>query len=100
MSMFAQQIAQTRSSFFIGRCWFRPDFCRGRTTTSLRLVFLAFFSLFLSLVVLAQHFAVRVELEAPFFPILVDDGFIVRALFFPANDFAAFGLRIGSLLHG
>src|SRR5438270_1715358 len=63
------------------------------------LVFLAFFALLFALVVFAHDFAVGIELEAPFFSVLLDHGFVVRALFFPANDFAAFGLGIGSLLH-
>ena len=74
------------------------EFVRSRTAT-LRLIFLAFFALFLALVVLAQHFPVRIELKAPFLAILFNDGFVVCALFFPANDFSAFSLLVGSLLH-
>src|SRR6266446_7634427 len=64
-----------------------------------RLIFLAFFFVLFALLVLLQQFAVRIEGKAPLFAIFVDDSFIVRALFFPANDFAALGLRLGSLLH-
>src|SRR6266581_9793222 len=74
------------------------EFVRSRTAT-LRLVFLAFFALFLALVVLAQHFPVRIKLKAPFLAILVDDGFVVRSLFFPANDFPALSFSLGGLLH-
>src|SRR2546423_10058679 len=100
MSMFAQQNAQTSSNFFTLALLVPPRIVSGQNRNISRLVFLAFFSLFLALVVLAQHFSVPVELEAPFFPVLVDDCFVIRTFFFPANDFAAFSLRIGSLLHG
>src|SRR5437870_1332681 len=68
-------------------------------STSLRLILLALFFVFLALLVLAQHFAVRIDLDAPLFPTFIDDGLVVRALFFPANNFSAFGLRLGSFLN-
>src|SRR6266480_3474616 len=99
MSMFAQQSAQTRSNFFTLALPVPPRIVSGQNRNISRLVFFAFFALLFALVVFAHDFALRVELEPPFFPVLLNDGFIVRALFFPTNDFAAFGLRIGSLLH-
>src|SRR6266404_4220080 len=65
----------------------------------LTLIFLAFFFVLFALLVLLQEFAVRIEGKAPLFAIFFDDGFIVRTLFFPANDFAALGLRLGGLLY-
>src|SRR5438874_11162500 len=61
-----------------------------------RLMFLA---LFLGLVVFVQHFAVRVELEAGLFAVLLDDGLIVAALFFPADNLSAFRFLLCRLLH-
>src|ERR1043166_2430921 len=76
----------------------------SRLKSATGLVFLAFFgltflALFLALVVLALHFAVRIELVAPLLAILVDDGFVIGTLFFPANDFAATGFFVGGLLN-
>src|SRR5438270_349087 len=47
----------------------------------------------------AEEFAVGIELVTPFLAVFADDGFIVRALFFPANYRCSFGLFLGSLLH-
>src|SRR5438270_954394 len=69
---------------------------RATATEADRLMFLA---LFLSLVVFVQHFAVRVELESGVFPVLLDDGLIVAALFFPADDLSAFRFLLRRLLH-
>src|SRR5205823_7260606 len=73
----------------------------SRTVTSQRdsIILLVLLALFLALVMFAQHFAIRVDLDAPFLAILVDDGFVVRALFFPANDFSALGLLLSGFLH-
>jgi hypothetical protein len=42
--------------------------------------------------VFAHEFIIRIELDAPLFPVFLNDGFLVRALFFSADDFAALGL--------
>src|SRR5205807_8377916 len=69
----------------------------GATATEAdRLMFLA---LFFGFVVFVQHFAVRVELESGVFPVLLDDGLIVAALFFPANNLSAFRFLLRRLLH-
>src|SRR5437762_5651150 len=99
MSMFAQQIAQTRNNFFMLALPVPPRVFSGQNRNISHLVFLAFFFVLFALVVLSHEFAIRVKLEAPLFAILVDDGFKVRSLFFPAKDFAALGLCVGSLLH-
>ncbi|PYJ20277.1 MAG: hypothetical protein DME92_10130 [Verrucomicrobia bacterium] len=48
-------------------------------------------------VVLAQHFAVRVHFDADLLAILLDDGFKVGALLFPADYCPAFGFGLGSV---
>src|SRR5437870_7404581 len=75
-----------------------PRILSGQNRNISRLVLLAFFFVLFALVVFAHEFAVCVKLEAPLFTILFDDGFIVAALFFPAKDFTALGLCVGSLL--
>src|ERR1700731_2276493 len=97
--MFAQQNAQTSSNFFTLASLVPPRILSGQNRNISRLVFLAFFFVLFALVVFAHDFAIRVDLDAPLFAILFDDGLKVRSLFFPANDFAALGLGVGSLLH-
>jgi hypothetical protein len=50
--------------------------------------------------VFAKHLPVGIEFITPFFAVLTDDGFEVRAIFLPANYRSAFELFVGSLLHG
>ena len=70
-----------------------------RARSTLFLVFLAFFFVLFALVVFAHDFAVRINFDARLFAVLLDDGFIVRALLFPADNFPAFGFRLGRFLH-
>src|SRR5437870_6348834 len=77
---------------------FCPESVQSRTETAC-LVFLAFFFVLFALVVFAHDFAVSIDLDAPLFPTFIDDGFVVRALFFPANNFSAFSFRLGGFHH-
>src|SRR5207253_8784800 len=43
--------------------------------------------------------AFRADFDACLFSVLFNHGFVVAALFFPANDCSAFGLGFNSLLH-
>src|SRR5438132_13420515 len=97
--MIAQPTAQPIRSFLILDLPIPPRIVSGQNRNISLLVFLAFFSLFLALVVFAHDFPIGVNFDAPFFTTLVDHGFVVRSLFFPANNFAAFSLRLGGFHH-
>jgi hypothetical protein len=75
------------------------DLERSITTPGPGISQLVFLALFGFLVVLAQHLAVRVDLDAPLLAIFLDDGFEVGALFFPAQDFPAFSFVLARSLH-
>src|SRR5438874_13239516 len=85
--VFSLQVASSAPSFV------------GAELQQRQLILLAFFALLFALVVLAHDFAVSIDLDAPLFPTFIDDGFIVRTLFFPANNFSAFSLRLGGFHH-
>ena|SRR5882724_2975523 len=51
-----------------------------------KLVVLAHLFVLFGFVVLAQHFAVRVHLNTNLLPLLLNNGFIIGAFLFPAND--------------
>src|SRR5437667_1386779 len=99
----AMKPSARRAMFFAADCSPYPlPFTRGEDEgEEFRLILLGLLclALFLALVVLAHHFAVRIELVARFLAILFYDGFVVRALFLPANDFSAFSLLVRSLMY-
>src|SRR5438046_10335573 len=66
---------------------------------SARLITGLLFVLF-GFVVSAHDFAVGIHFNAGLFAVLLNNGFIIGAFFFPADNRSAFGLRLGSLLHG
>src|SRR4029453_2882900 len=59
--------------------------------------FLALLVLFA--LVVFQDFAIRIHLHASLLAVLLNNGFIVRALLFPANDFPAVSLCLSGFLH-
>src|SRR4030095_1072526 len=60
---------------------------------------LAFLALFGRFVMFAQHLAVGVGFVDPFLAIVFNNGFIIGAFLFPANNFAAFSLGLSCFLN-
>ena len=71
-----------------------------RTTRSTQsLVLRASFLVLFGFVMFAQHFAAGIHFDTNLLSLLVDHGFKVGALFFPADNCSAFCLSLRSLLH-